>query len=155
VSLAGGKAAALARATANGLHVLSGVVLTTAFCQEVDAGAAVAGHRDVEEAFRRAGGDRHPLVARSSSVVEDAVTSSMAGQFESVIGIDGLAAFEEAVGTVLSSRGRTGTMDQPIAVLVQPLLEPAIGGVLFGVDPVSGRSDHRVVSPSAGHPSGW
>jgi pyruvate,water dikinase len=98
------------------------------------------------------GGDHRPLVARSSSVVEDAATSSMAGQFESVIGIDGLAAFEEAVRTVLASRDRTGTSDQPIAVLVQPLLEPALGGVLFGVDPVSGRSDHRVVSAVSGSP---
>ena len=152
MSLTGGKAAALSRAAANGLHVLPGVVLTTVFCQEVDAGAAVAGHVDVEEAFRRVGGDHRSLVARSSSVVEDAATSSMAGQFESVIGIDGLAAFEVAVGTVLASRGRTGTSDQPIAVLVQPLLEPALGGVLFGVDPVSGRSDHRVVSAVSGSP---
>jgi pyruvate,water dikinase len=35
---------------------------------------------------------------------------------------------------------------------VQPLLEPAFGGVLFGVDPVSGRSDHRVVSAVSGAP---
>jgi pyruvate,water dikinase len=152
VALTGGKAAALARAAANGLKVLPGVVLSTAFCADVDGGARVAGHADVAEAFRRAGGDRHPLVARSSSVVEDTATSSMAGQFDSVIGISGLAAFEEAVQTVLASRQRTGTMDHPIAVLVQPLLEPAFGGVLFGVDPVSGRSDHRVVSAVSGAP---
>ena len=32
----------------------------------------------------------HPLVARSSSVLEDTAGSSMAGQFDSIIGIDGL-----------------------------------------------------------------
>ena len=44
------------------------------------------------------------LVARSSSVVEDMATSSMAGQFESVIGIRGFEAFVRAVSAVLDSR---------------------------------------------------
>ena len=81
VGLTGGKAAALSRAGAGGLKTLGGVVLTTAFCAEIDAGAEVDGHPAVAEAFRRAGGDQRSLVARSSSVVEDAAESSMAGQF--------------------------------------------------------------------------
>ena len=85
--LTGGKAAALARATSAGLASLPGVVLTTVFSDAIDAGADVAAHAAVREAFERAGGDEKALVARSSSVVEDLATSSMAGQFESVIGI--------------------------------------------------------------------
>src|SRR5262245_35311334 len=64
-SLTGGKAAALARAQVAGLRTLGGVVLTTAFCDEIDGGAAVAGHPAVREAFSRAGGEEHDLVARS------------------------------------------------------------------------------------------
>ncbi|MGH9264051.1 MAG: PEP/pyruvate-binding domain-containing protein [Acidimicrobiales bacterium] len=150
--LTGGKAAALAQAGAGGLSVLTGVVLTTAFCREVDTGADVAGHRAVSEAFARAGGDERTLVARSSSVVEDMEESSMAGQFESVIGIDGRRAFVDAVQTVLESRLRTGAGDEPIAVLVQPMIEPAFGGVMFGIDPITGRTDRRVVSAVRGGP---
>ena len=150
--LTGGKAAALARAAVAGLDTLPGVVLTTAFSDDVDGGATVGSHPAVREAFESAGGDRQALVARSSSVVEDTASSSMAGQFESVIGIAGLDAFTAAVVAVLDSRQRAGAADQPIAVLVQPLIEPAFGGVLFGIDPVSGRSDRRVVSTVRGGP---
>ena len=151
-SLTGGKAAALARGSTAGLDSLPGLVLTTAFSQVVDGGAAVATHPAVAEAYQRAGGDDTALVARSSSVVEDMATSSMAGQFESVIGIRGFDAFVDAVSAVLDSRARAGAAEHPIAVLVQPLIEPRYGGVLFGVDPVTGRTDRRIVSAVAGGP---
>ena len=151
-ALTGGKAAALARGAAAGLSALPGVVLTTAFSDAVDAGESVATHPAVRTAFERAGGDDQPLVARSSSVVEDTAASSMAGQFDSIIGISGFDAFVGAVTQVLDSRERAGAQDQPIAVLVQPLIEPKFGGVMFGVDPVSGRTDRRVVTAVTGGP---
>ena len=151
-TLTGGKAAALARGRTAGLASLPGVVLTTAFCNAIDAGADVATHSAVREAFDRADGDQQALVARSSSVVEDMATSSMAGQFESIIGVRGFEAFTNAVKAVLDSRQRAGAAEHPIAVLVQPLIEPAYGGVMFGIDPVSGRTDRRVVSAVQGGP---
>jgi pyruvate,water dikinase len=151
-ALTGGKSASLAQARAAGLDTLPGVVLTTAFCDAIDAGAVLAQHAAVKEAFERAGGDQQGLVARSSSVVEDTAESSMAGQFESIIGINGLDEFVAAVTAVLDSRHRAGAADQPIAVLVQPLIEPQYGGVMFGVDPVSGRTDRRIVSAVNGGP---
>ena len=101
---------------------------------------------------RLAGGERRPLVARSSSVLEDTAGSSMAGQFDSVIGITGFDEFADAVQAVLDSREHAAADGSPIAVLVQPLIEPRYGGVLFGIDPVSGRSDRRVVSAVDGGP---
>jgi pyruvate,water dikinase len=151
-TLTGGKAAALARAASGGLAPLPGVVLTTAFSDAVDAGGDVMQHPALREAFERADGGRTDLVARSSSVVEDTSESSMAGQFDSVIGIHGYDAFVGAVERVLASRVRAGAADSPIAVLVQPLLEPAFGGVMFGIDPVSGRTDRRVVTAVHGGP---
>lgn len=151
-ALAGGKAAALARAAGAGLPTLPGVVLTTAFSGVIDAGADPMTHPAVREAFERAGGDHKDLVARSSSVVEDTSASSMAGQFDSVIGIHGIDAFVAAITKVLDSRARAGVADSAIAVLVQPLMDPRFGGVMFGVDPVSGRSDRRVVSAVSGRP---
>jgi pyruvate,water dikinase len=149
----GGKAAALARAARAGLDVLPGVVLTTAFTDAVDRGTPLEAHPAVRDAFERSGGDRTALVARSSSVIEDTATSSMAGQFDSVIDIDGLAAFTASVQVVLDSRTRARAARHPIAVLVQPLLDAAVGGVLFGIGPVSGRSDRRVISAATGGPS--
>lgn len=149
----GGKAAALARAAAAGIATLPGVVLTTAFCREVDGGAEVDGHPAVKEAYARAGGDERGLVVRSSSVVEDTAESSMAGQFASVVDVRGPEAFAAAVREVLDSRREAAAEDSPVAVLVQPLVEPALGGVLFGVDPVTGRSDRRVVTAVAGGPA--
>jgi phosphohistidine swiveling domain-containing protein len=151
-ALTGGKAAALARAAAAGVRTLPGVVLTTAFCAEIDGGARVAGRPAVREVLERSGGAGAPLAVRSSSVAEDTDESSMAGQFASVIGVLGLDALVDAVQTVLDSRARAGAADQPIAVLVQPLLEPEVGGVMFGVDPVTGRSDRRVIAAVAGAP---
>jgi pyruvate,water dikinase len=150
--LTGGKAAALAKAANAQLATLPGVVLTTAFCDAVDGGLTVADHPAVRDAFDRAGGDERSLVARSSSVVEDMAESSMAGQFESIIGIDGFDAFCAAVSAVLDSRERAGATEHPIAVLVQPLIDPRYGGVMFGIDPVSGRTDRRVVTVVEGGP---
>lgn len=151
-ALTGGKAASLARAATAGIPTLGGVVLTTAFSDAVDAGLSVSSAISVVEAFELAEGDHRSLVARSSSVIEDADGSSMAGQFESVIGIDGMEAFVAAVRRVLDSRERAGATGHPIAVLIQPLIEPTCGGVLFGADPVTGRSDRRVVSAVEGGP---
>lgn len=152
VELTGGKAAALAKATAAGLRTLPGVVLTTSFCCDVDDGAQIDGHADVARAFEQARGWPKGMVARSSSVVEDMGDSSQAGQFESVIGIDGLDELSDAVRVVLDSRERADATDHPIAVLVQPFVEPRFGGVLFGVDPVTGRPDRRVVTAVEGQP---
>jgi pyruvate,water dikinase len=151
-ALTGGKAAALARGRTAGLATLPGVVLTTAFSDAVDAGATVADHPAVRDAFDRADGDTQALVARSSSVVEDTAGSSMAGQFDSIIGISGFDAFTAAVQQVLDSRVRAGAADHPIAVLVQPLIEPRFGGIMFGIDPVTGRTDRKVVSAVTGGP---
>ena len=118
----------------------------------IDAGAEVATHAAVREAFERVGGDRTGSRGGSSSVVEDLATSSMAGQFDSVIGIHGFDVFVDAVKAVLDSRERAGAAEHPIGVLVQPLIEPAFGGVMFGVDPVTGRTDRRVVSAVLGGP---
>ena len=152
VALTGSKAAALAKAAVAGIDTLPGVVLTTSFTAVVDAGGQASDQPAVRRAFDQADGDRHPLVARSSSVLEDTAGSSMAGQFDSVIGIPTFDAFTVGVQSVLDSRVRAGVPGSPIAVLVQPLIEPRYGGVMFGVDPVTGRTDRRMVSAVEGGP---
>lgn len=150
-NLVGAKAAALARAARARLPVLPGFVVTTAW-------AGVAGARE-----RSPGGDLHrrwralsedgrrPLVARSSSPIEDGHSSSMAGLFASVLDVRGWTPFTCALDTVLASVNGA-VADAPMAVLVQPFLDAVEGGVMFGADPVSGRMDRMVLAMVRGGP---
>ena len=133
-AVSGAKAANLARAAAAGLPVLPGFVLPVGLDPR-EGGDALAA------AWRSLGGPERSLVVRSSSVIEDLADRSMAGQFTSVVGVEGWDAFLEAAGRVRRSGGDPGTM----AVLVQPRLHAACGGVLFGMDPVSGNRRRLLV----------
>jgi rifampicin phosphotransferase len=150
-AIAGAKASALAKASAHGLPVLPGFVVTTATTGTLDARALPQAVYDAWDQL--SAGGRRPLVVRSSSTVEDGGTTSMAGVFTSVIDVVGWAAFTEAMATVLgSAKNVPGIEMAPMAVLVQPLLVPAFGGVLFGADPVTGRHDRLVVAAVQGGP---
>ncbi|WP_435130910.1 PEP/pyruvate-binding domain-containing protein [Actinacidiphila sp. bgisy144] len=166
-SVAGAKAANLARAAAAGLPVLPGFVLVAAD-RAPDAPAGAGAVRAAWEQL--AGGTAGPapqearepaaLVVRSSSAHEDTEDSSMAGRFDSVLDVRGWDAFTRAVRQVLDSALRVAPADgaeagHPLygmAVLVQPMLQAAAGGVMFGADPVEGRYDHILVSAVAGGP---
>jgi hypothetical protein len=147
--LAGAKAAALASALAAGFPVLPGFVITTSgTARRSERPGAAGGLADEvrpawQDLLARAPG---PLVVRSSSTAEDLESSSMAGRFESVIGVEGWEAFDEAVAVVLRS-ARTGAPSDiasaaPMAVLVQPLLDAALGG-----SPLRRRPGDRSVGP--------
>ena len=140
--LVGAKAAALARATALGLPVLPGAVLAT----NADVVSSVGRLRSAWERLSDDG--RIPLAVRSSSTVEDTATSSMAGVFDSVLDVDGWTDLLDAIAVVRRSAG-----EHPMAVLVQPMLDSAAGGVLFGLDPVTGRPGRVVTEVVPGNPS--
>ncbi len=152
LELVGAKAASLARSKAAGLPVLPGFVLTTA----LDSVAITADA--VRQAWRALSDDgRIALVVRSSATKEDGETSSMAGLFVSRLDVRGWEAFVEAVADVLASKD--GVTDDhgtatavEMAVLVQPYLAPTWGGVMFGADPISERTDRIVVSAVRGGP---
>ncbi|MCZ2857294.1 PEP/pyruvate-binding domain-containing protein [Blastococcus sp. VKM Ac-2987] len=155
--LTGAKASALARASAQGLPIVPGFVITTTAVERLADGAPLPD--EVLAAWGELTGDgRRSLVVRSSSTVEDLGDSSMAGRFESVVGVDGPEEFRRAVDVVIASRetaaagSDTLTGREPLAVLVQPLLDARSGGVLFGIDPVSGREDRLVVAAVSGGP---
>ncbi len=155
-SLTGAKAANLAIARRAGLPVLPGMVLTTAWdhrgwshpSRPHDGGDSPAW-----TAWREMSDDgRCPVVVRSSSTNEDGGTSSMAGVFTSVLDVTDRASFVQAVDDVLAS-ARSGLITgAPMAVLVQPQLSPRWGGVLFGADPISGRTDRLLLSACEGGP---
>ena len=141
--LVGAKAAVLASARAEGLPVLNGFVLT------VDGGERFIVH-DPELRYELRGvwaSLPAPLVVRSSSTIEDQGESSMAGVFTSVLDVATWEDFLLAVARVLASGHGA-----PMAVLIQPQLDAAIGGVMFGLDPLTGRRDRLVVATVEGGP---
>jgi pyruvate,water dikinase len=146
-TIAGAKAANIAEAAVAGFPTVPGFVITTA---AVALGLEDQGVRaEVRRAYDEIdGGSAAPMVVRSSSTIEDAGAASMAGRFTSVLDVVGWDAFVEAARRVIGSaeaiRDDAGVA-RPIAVLVQRQLDVATGGVLFGVDPVTGSRDHVVV----------
>ncbi len=154
--VAGAKAAALAKARGAGLPALDGFVITTMAMALEPSGLPTEEIRRAWDAV--SGGGARALVVRSSSALEDTEASSMAGRFTTVVGVTGWDHFLAAVTAVRGSAefvARTEGLridEVPIAVLVQPLLVPRAGGVMFGIDPVTGRSDRVVIAAVHGLP---
>lgn len=147
-ALVGAKAANLARARSAGLPALGGVVLTTAWSRR-ELATALAAWREVSSDGATS------VVVRSSSTGEDGDASSMAGVFDSILDVADEGDLTSALDRVLDSadRARTaGLVDADMAILIQPMLHPRWGGVLFGADPVSGRRDRLVVAAVPGGP---
>jgi len=142
--VAGAKASNLAVAATRGLPVVDGFVVPV---QQVAAHPTAPPAAAVEAWRQLSRHGRDAVVVRSSAPNEDLEGSSMAGIFDSVVDVQGLDAFGAAYRQVAASAGG-GAM----AVLVQRHLTPDLGGVLFGVDPVSGRLDRTVVVAVAGGP---
>jgi pyruvate,water dikinase len=165
IGITGAKASKLAVAAAAGLPVLGGVVLTERLCDALATPrrGSRPGRLDDElaaalaAAWNAVGGAVHALVVRSSSRAEDGTVSSLAGQFTSVLDVGTFDDFVAAVDEVIRSAQIVALDDgetyrAPMAVLVQPQLDAVCGGVMFGLDPVSGRADRLVVAAVAGGP---
>jgi pyruvate,water dikinase len=106
------------------------------------------------------------LAVRSSAIGEDGPTASFAGQHVTRLGVrateGALRAAIRAVAAsvdsphanayrqaVASGRADTTGMATPIAVLVQPLIQADVAGVMFTRDPITG-SDELVVEGAFG-----
>ena len=147
--IVGAKAAALGRARLAGLPVLPGFTIAIDAASAVGHGTASPEAWDAVHAAwcELTDGGQRSVVVRSSSVAEDGDSTSLAGRYTSVLDVADWDSLLAAVATVVQSAG-----DDPMGVLVQPFLEPEWGGVLFGADPVTGRSDRLVVSAVEGGP---
>lgn len=158
--IVGAKAAALAAAASKQLPVLPGYVIHTSDTRRIAERESIIPD-DLAQALRfvwnelSMGGAR-PLVVRSSSTAEDGSDSSMAGMFTSVLNVISWDGFLDAIREVVASSGIVSAdgsrLPSPMAVLIQPQLDAARGGILFGIDPVSGDPTRYSVAVTEGGP---
>jgi rifampicin phosphotransferase len=113
----------------------------------------------VTSAYRALG---EPAVAvRSSATAEDLPFASFAGQQDTYLGIIGADAVLDAVhrcwaslwtdrAVVYRVRNRIDHAETRLAVVVQRMVDSAVAGVMFTVNPVTGRRGETVVDASPG-----
>jgi pyruvate,water dikinase len=178
VNLAGGKGASLAAMTHNGLPVPPGFVITSrAFAEAVDADALLRHiqQQDLDGARAVVARTEPPrdlikqlyddlpegsVAVRSSACAEDGDDASYAGQQETYLFV---TTFDEVIRRVVDCwlsffseramfyRQHKGSLDDiQMAVVVQRMVDATKAGVMFTVDPVTGRRDRLVVEAAFG-----
>jgi pyruvate,water dikinase len=113
---------------------------------------------DIATAYAKIGGGK--VAVRSSGSDEDASEASFAGQYATLLDVEGVDAVRAAVETCLQSmhstnadayRGeRTDRRHPRMCVIIQRMVEARAAGVAFTADPVSGRRDRVVVDAVRG-----
>lgn len=146
--LVGSKARELGRLLSEGTQVPDGFVITTAArSSAVDDEVSSELMALVGEAMRAHPG---PLAFRSSAVAEDLGHASYAGQYDTVLGVEGMEQAAAAIKAcwksadseaVTAYRGGHGDSDAGIAVLVQRMVDADVAGVAFTTNPVTGADE--------------
>lgn len=171
---AGGKAATLARLRALGFLVPDGFVITTdAFAAACDASGIAADAASVDAsqftvpdalyqamlaAYRQLGGG--PVAVRSSAIAEDLAGASFAGQYDTLLNVEGDAALLDAVrrcwASAFGGRARAyaaadgQTTVGGMAVLVQRMVAAECAGVVFTQSPLAGQDGLLIIEAAPG-----
>lgn len=142
----GGKGRNLMRLRELGVAVPPWVIIPPSLAEQIDREAILG-------LLRAADLDRALLAVRSSATVEDGSVASFAGQFDTVLGVraDGPELWDAIRRVVASARNAhalayAGGDPVQMAVILQQMVDPAVAGVAFSVDPVSGDAGTAVVS---------
>jgi hypothetical protein len=151
----GSKAVGLGDALRSGLPVPPGVALSGSVVEAVATGDQVA----IDEVANVVSGLDPPLAVRSSAADEDGAEASFAGQHLTLLNVASGKGLVPALCNIwwsansdsaISYRKRVGLFTRPsVGVVVQSLLEPAVAGVMFTRNPLTG-ADERVVEASWG-----
>ncbi|MBG6103358.1 pyruvate,water dikinase [Micromonospora vinacea] len=153
-ALVGGKAAGLGELIRHGERVPDGFCVTTEAHR-----LGVVPTAEVVAAYQRLGAG--PVAVRSSATAEDLPDASFAGQQDSVLNVSGTAELIAAIEKCWASlhgdratayRDARGIDHQTVrmAVVVQRMVTPAVAGVLFTANPLTGRRDEMAVDAAAG-----
>jgi phosphohistidine swiveling domain-containing protein len=109
--------------------------------------------------YEHESGSHLSWAVRSSAVAEDMQKASFAGQYETLLGLQGGEAIAKGILTCLVSIFTPGAVryrqerdirDCRTAVIVQRLIDADVAGVCFTVDPISGKDRHIVINASYG-----
>jgi rifampicin phosphotransferase len=159
----GAKAANLGAVVAAGFPVPDGVVLTAQALGDAltglpdDAAVPSSLERWLTEALERLGPG--PVVVRSSGIAEDLADASYAGQYETILGVEGLGPVAIAVRRCWASASaarvaiyerRDSGAPPRMAVLIQRLVPADAAGVAFTANPVTGARDETLLSAVRG-----
>ncbi len=146
----GGKAEGLAKLIQLGLHVPDGFVIQHAHPGNMPSTLS---------AFYQAIG-AGKVAVRSSAIGEDSADASFAGQYETILNVEGEQALVEAIEHCLRSiqnvhatsykNSKADLIDVEMAVVVQRMVPAAIAGVLFTADPVTSARQHIVIDAVSG-----
>lgn len=100
------------------------------------------------------------VAVRSSAIGEDGEQSSFAGQYASILNVEGEQALKQAISDCVASlhseradrynQQQAHQQDLEMCVVVQQMVQAQSAGVLFSADPVSGRHDRLVIDAVAG-----
>jgi phosphohistidine swiveling domain-containing protein len=153
----GGKAARLGWLMNRGFRVPDGAALPFRHAAELERAGDVVGLREALAELLVPG---RRYAVRSSANVEDHGTRSFAGQFASVLEVEGVDGALAAAGTVVRSlrservrayAERVGVDPSSLrmAVVFQEMARPRVSGVAFSRDPVTG-ADETLVEAVAG-----
>lgn len=152
IALVGGKAASLAHLIKAGLRVPDGFVVTT----ELD-GLTTKAVDEMLKRFDHLGVQR--VAVRSSAVAEDSSTESWAGQLETFLNVgrdDLITRIQDCWDSIKSGRAAAYMAgknirpdDQPVAVIIQEMVDSEAAGVAFTANPATSNPDEMVVE------AGW
>lgn len=171
--LVGVKAAVLGELLAAGFPVPAGFVLTASaqthflsanhldLDSPPEAIRAASLPPDIVAAIREASTALHDVLVavRSSGVAEDLPGASFAGQYDTVLGVEGVDPVAEAVklcwSSAASRRARayassSDTAGPNMAILIQRLVSADAAGVAFTADPLTGHRDQVVIEAVRG-----
>lgn len=145
----GGKAYGLARLVEMGLRVPAAFVISEAL-PGIYPG-------DLESCCGELGSGK--LAVRSSARGEDGADASFAGQYDTVLNVQGIAAVRDAIDHCAGSAGSEHAAsylqslergEAVMNVVVQRMVDARFAGVVFTADPVSARRDRLVIDAVEG-----
>jgi phosphohistidine swiveling domain-containing protein len=147
---AGGKAYGLARLLAMGLPVPPAFVLRNASADHFP--------ETLDECYHALG--KREVAVRSSALGEDGGEASFAGQYDTVLNVQGSRELREAIKRCVASASnerarsyqltQSGGVTMPMNIVVQAMVDARAAGVVFTADPVSARRDLLVIDAVAG-----
>jgi phosphohistidine swiveling domain-containing protein len=134
--------------------MLAGVPVPSGFVVPPHVELDTITERQLESAVVQAGG--YPLAARSSGHLEDLPGASFAGQYVTRLGVRDVGGLMRAIAECRASAGsaqvvaylRRNGLDESqarVSVLVQTLIDAAVAGVAFSIDPMTGREEHSLI----------